>query len=127
MPDYSNPISPTSPKRGEGEIEAEAKAITSFYSPTSILSTLPGPPTHSGPTSILPPLFDADDNFHLTPSSYHIDMETFVHLLPDTIRGRNNSASDCHVDGSSCAIQGQSGHGDSGGANTTDPVGALFR
>jgi len=123
-------------------------------SPTSVLSTVHltlsnasafASSTSTNTSAVLSPptLLSADDtfqltSFQLTPSSYHIDLETFVRLLPDTIRNRKASAplsaSTCYSApdcasmnlGASCAMQTHSSA--SNASNTcTDPVGALFR
>lgn len=53
----------------------------SFASPTSVISSLPH--------NVERDKSDVDDDFKLTPSSYHINLDQFIQLIPDTIRNSN--------------------------------------
>ena len=59
-----------------------------YPSPTSTLSSLPGEEKKYNVSSLQE---DDGTNFKLTPSSYPINLESFIQLLPDTIRDCNQS------------------------------------
>jgi len=106
-----------------------ARFIHSFSSPTSVLSTV----QHSST--------GADDDFQLTPSSYHIDLGTLVQLLPNTIRSSTSTNTSYNATSTSTSTQYEYSR-DFGSIGTTcainqnqndlsntctDPIGALFR
>ena len=106
---------------------------THFSSPTSVI--LPCLPNHH---------HHQDDNFKLTPSSYPINLERFIQLLPDTIRSSNtkhastttvlstsmNNMSSMNmkmVDTDSSGSSSSSSSSSSSNGTHDDPIGTLFR
>eukprot|EP01083_Nonionella_stella_P071500 192075_1 len=76
---------------------------------------------------------DYVDNFKLTPSSYHISLETFIHLLPNTIRNSSHEPFKGTGTGTGTGTAIKTGaansfdHMNSMYNNKDDPIAALFR
>ncbi len=95
--------------------------------------------TSSSPTSVVTPfpssidekdknkdhhVDDEEEIFTLTPSSYHINLEDFIELLPDTIR-KGNSSTQCKYVNNNIRGENSWSHVDSRSRN--DPIASLFR
>lgn len=89
----------------------------------------------SSPTSIVTPFpssIDEKDHhvdheeeiFTLTPSSYHINLEDLIELLPDTIRKCNSSAQCKYVNND---IRGENSWSHVDSRSRNDPIASLFR
>jgi hypothetical protein len=89
--------------------------LLTMESPTSIIPSGNNNDDHDNNNDNISDL-KMDETFTLPPSSYNLDLEEFVKLIPDTIRNSNNSDTN--------------GNGSLRNDDTdeaTDPIAALFR
>lgn len=90
------------------------KVDESFPSPTSVILSLSSIPLSKHDNNFM------DDEFELLTPTYHINLEQFIKLLPDTIRNSESLSSEIICTNDITLSSEKSW-------NDRDPIGSLFR